>query len=136
MIIVGGCATSDDKHKPPARICDRQMVLNRTWQWVATIVPVEKIAVQNPERYTIRLTEYGKVQARFDCNRGGGTYKISGSKISIGPLMSTRMACPEDSLDASFMKDLQRVASFFVEDGDLYLELPFDIGTMRFREAR
>ena len=34
------------------------------------------------------------------------------------------------------MRDLQRVTSFFVEDGTLYLELPYDSGTMRFREAR
>lgn len=33
------------------------------------------------------------------------------------------------------MRDLQRVVSFFVQDGALYLELPYDSGTMRFREA-
>jgi hypothetical protein len=33
------------------------------------------------------------------------------------------------------MRDLQRVSSFFVEGGELYLELPADSGTMRFRKA-
>lgn len=115
------------------RTKDPRFVRNRTWQWIGTITPVEKITVPAPERYTIRLTDDGKVHARFDCNRGGGTYDISDGKLSFGPLMSTRMACPEGTLDAPFMRDLGRVTSFFVLDGELYLELPFDSGTMRFR---
>jgi heat shock protein HslJ len=114
---------------------DPQMVFNRTWQWVSTITPVEKIVVPDPERYTILLTSDGKAKVRFDCNRGGGDYKISKGKLSFGPLLSTRMACPPDSLDRPFTRDLQRVASFFVENGNLYLELPFDSGTMKFRPA-
>jgi heat shock protein HslJ len=132
MVIVGCGATSglpDEK----GHSTNPRSVLNKTWQWVSTITPVEKIAVPNPERYTIMLTEEGTLQARFDCNRGGGEFKISPGKLSFGPLMSTRMACPEDSLDGPFMRDLQRVTSFFVQDGFLYLELPYDSGTMKFR---
>jgi heat shock protein HslJ len=110
-----------------------QDVLGKTWEWIETITPVEKITVTNPERYTIRLEENGKLQARFDCNRGGGDYKISEGKLSFGPMMSTRAACPPDSLDGPYMRDLQRVVSFFIQDGNLYLELPLDSGTMRFR---
>jgi heat shock protein HslJ len=134
MVIVGFVTTGampDEK----TRSRDPQTVLNKTWQWVLTITPVEKITVTDPERYTIMLTEDGKLQARFDCNRGGGEYEISEGKLSFGPLMSTRMACPEDSLDGPFMRDLQRVASFFLQGGLLYLELPYDSGTMKFRTA-
>ncbi|MGE5819201.1 MAG: META domain-containing protein, partial [Deltaproteobacteria bacterium] len=99
------------------------------------ITPVEKITVPNPDRYTIRLLNDGKLQARFDCNNGGGNYQISAGKLSFGPLMSTRMACPPGSLDATYTRDLQRVVSFFVQGGDLYLELPVDSGTMRFQPA-
>jgi len=60
---------------------------------------------------------------------------IAAGKLSVGPLISMRMAFPEGSLDGPFMRDLQRVASFFIEDRQLYLELPYDIGTMRFRDA-
>jgi len=121
---------------PAGRTKDPRFVRNRTWQWVGTITPVEKVTVADPGRYTIRMTDDGKAQARFDCNRGGGTYVISEGKLSFGPLLSTRMACPADSLDGPFMRDLQRVISFFVQDGDLYLEMPYDSGTMRFRPAR
>jgi len=133
-ILMIGCAANAPSGQH-VRSSDPQTILNKTWQWELTITPVEKIDVPNPERYTILLTAEGKVQARFDCNRGGGNYEISEGKLSFGPLMSTRMACPPDTLDAPFMRDLQRVASFFVENGNLYLELPFDSGTMKFRSA-
>ena len=131
MVIVG-CGATSGLPDENTHSTDPQSVLNKTWQWVSTITPVEKIAVPTPERYTIMLTEGGRLQARFDCNRGGGAFKISLGKLSFGPLMSTRMACPEDSLDAPFIRDLQRVTSFFTQDGLLYLELPYDSGTMKF----
>ena len=138
MIILGlalvGCAAGISSD-PPERSSDPQMVIGRTWQWKSTITPVKKIGVLEPERYTILLMTDGRVQATFDCNRGGGSYTIAEGKISFGPMISTRMACPPDSLDASFMRDLQRATSFFAQDGELFLELPYDSGTMRFREA-
>jgi heat shock protein HslJ len=132
-IAAAACATSPSDEA--GRSVDPQKILSRTWQWESTITPVEKIAVPNPERYTILLKADGKAQVRFDCNRGGGDYKISEGKLSFGPLMSTRIACPPDTLDAPFLRDLQRAASFFIEKGNLYLELPFDSGTMKFRPA-
>ena len=133
MVFVG-CATGNlaDQNK---RGTDPQAVLNRTWQWESTITQTEKIVVPDPERYTILLEADGKAIVRFDCNRGGGQFQISPGKLTFGPLMSTRMACPPDSLDIPFMRDLQRVAAFFVENGNLYLELPLDSGTMRFVPA-
>jgi len=132
-LIAAGAASAETG--APVRSTDPQAVMGKTWQWQGTITPVEKITVASPERYTIRLTEDGKAEAQFDCNRGGGAYEISPGKITFGPLISTRMACPPDSLDGPFMRDLARVVSFFVEDGQLYLELPVDSGTMRFRAA-
>jgi heat shock protein HslJ len=52
--------------------------------------------------------------------------------LSFSPLISTRMACPADSMDGPFIRDLQRVTSFFIEGGKLCLELPYDSGTMIF----
>jgi heat shock protein HslJ len=132
-MVIMGCAATGDLPDENTRSTDPQSVLNKTWQWVSTITPVEKIEVPNPERYTIILTDDGKIQARFDCNRGGGEFKISMDKLSFGPLMSTRMACPPDTLDGPYMRDLQRVTSFFLQDELLYLELPYDSGTMKFR---
>ena len=132
-MVIMGCASTGALPDENTHSTDPQSVLNKTWQWVSTTTPVEKIAVSNPERYTIMLTDDGKLQARFDCSLGGGEYRISAGKLSFGALLSTRMACPPDSLDGPFMRDLQRVTSFFVQDELLYLELPYDSGTMKFR---
>ena len=117
------------------RRTESQSILNTTWHWQETVYPVEKITVLNPEQYTILLTDKGGVEAMFDCNRGGGTYQLSEGNLSFGPLMSTRMACPPDTQDVTFIRDLQRVESYFIEDGNLYLELPLEHGTMKFVPA-
>jgi heat shock protein HslJ len=92
-VMIVGLATTG-RSGPGARTTEPDAVLNQTWQWEATLTPVEKITASNPERYTIRLADDGKAQIRFDCNRGGGDFKISAGKLSFGPLISTRMACP------------------------------------------
>ncbi len=117
------------------RDTDPASVLDKTWEWEATITMTEKTMVPDPGRYTIRLTNEGRLQARFDCNRGGGDYTLSAGRLTFGPMLSTRMACPPDSLDASFMGDLEKVESFYVQDGKLFLEFKGNAGTMRFRRA-
>jgi len=41
-------------------------------------------------------------------------------------------ACPPDSLADRFMKDLAAARIAFMRDGDLYLDLMYDTGTMIF----
>ena len=115
---------------------DPQIILDKQWQWESTITPVEQITVGTPKNYTILLKADNKVQVRFDCNRGGGSFKISLGKLSFGPIMSTRAACPPGSLDFRFARDLQRVVSFFTRNNNLYLELPYDSGTMKFSPVK
>ncbi len=131
-ILLAGCAT---EASPPRQAYDNdpQAILERTWQWEATTTPVAKISVDAPERFTLRLGGDGRAQIRFDCNMGGGGFEIAPGRLTFGPLISTRMACPPGSLDGIFMRDLERVASFFVKEDRLYLELPYDSGTMQFR---
>jgi len=134
-LMIAGCATGSPSVVAAERTRDAQAIMDKTWEWESTVTPVEKITVSQPERYTIRLVEGGRVEARFDCNRGGGSVETSEGKIKFGPMMATRMACPEDSQDFVFMRDLDKVTSFFVNDGNLYLEMPYDSGTMKFRLA-
>jgi heat shock protein HslJ len=130
MSWAAGAANAQD-----SRSTDPQSILGQTWQWESTITPVEEVNVPDPERYTIHLAADGRLQALFDCNTAMGGYEVSEGRLSFGSLISTSMACPPDTLDGPFVRDLQRVSSFFVEDGHLYLELPYDSGTMKFRPA-
>jgi heat shock protein HslJ len=118
-----------------ARSQDPAAVVGRQWQWLGTRTPVENIEAADPSRYTLILGEDGRAQVLFDCNRGGGDYTIGEGRLEFGLLMSTRMACPEDTQDHVFMRQLEAARIFFVEDGYLYLDLFADSGTMKFGAA-
>ena len=133
LLLIVSCLAGASAGETRSR--DAQAILGKTWEWEATTTPAEEIRAGDPERYTIQLSDGGRLRARFDCNRGGGVYEISDGKVAFGALASTFMACPPDSRATLFMRDLQRVVSFFVQDGKLYLELSMDSGTMRFRPA-
>ena len=108
-------------------------IVGKQWQWLSTQTPVEKIEAADPARYTLLLGEDGRAQLQFDCNRGGGDYTIGEGQLEFGMLISTRMACPEDTQDQVFMRQLEAVRVFFVDDGHMYLDLFADGGTMKFR---
>ncbi len=64
-----------------------------------------------------------------DCNRMRGTYTYTApSGLEFGALMSTRAACPPESLYNRVAKDLPFVRSFVIKDGDLHLALMVDGG--------
>jgi len=90
-----GCAV-ENRQNAAKRNSDPASVVNKTWQWQGTVTTVDRITVSQPERYTIRLTSESRMQAMFDCNRGGGDYEITEGRLFFGPLLSTRMACPPD----------------------------------------
>ena len=134
LLLCAGCATAGSqgakRDRAPAA------VVGKVWQWESFVSPVETIEVPTPERYLLELLPDGKARARFDCNRGGGAYRIAEGQLGFGALVSTRMGCPPGSLGGRFSRELGRVTTFFVEDGKLYLELPVDSGTLRFGLAR
>jgi heat shock protein HslJ len=110
-------------------------VVDVTWQWVSFTTPVEQVSVDAPERYTLRFERSGHVSVRADCNRGMTTYSAGADRrIALhGPIALTRAMCPPGSLSDRFATEVTRGTSYFLRDGDLFLELPFDSGTLQFR---
>jgi para-nitrobenzyl esterase len=105
-----------------------------TWQWESLVTPVETITPDRPELYTLRFDRTGRVAVRADCNRGAGMYTVSaGRRITFGAIALTRAECPPGSLSNRFVRDVSRVSSYFARDGALFLEMPVDSGTLRFR---
>ncbi len=133
LLLFAGCAAAGSQEAKRDRA--PEAVVGKVWQWESFVSPVETIEVPTPERYQLELLPDGKARARFDCNRGGGAYRIAEGQLSFGALVSTRMACPPGSLGDRYSKELARVSTFFIEDGRLYLELPVDSGTLRFRRG-
>jgi heat shock protein HslJ len=108
-------------------------IIGKTWRWVSFISPVEKVMVDASDRYTIEFMADGSVAIGADCNRAMGSFTVSADRrISFGQLATTRALCPEGSLSDRYLRELSRVNSYFQKDGDFFLELPFDSGTLRF----
>ena len=105
-----------------------------TWQWVRLTTPVEQLDVDAPDRYTVRFGSDGRIALKADCNRGMGSYAESADRrLTLKPIVLSRAMCPAGSLSDRFAKEVGRATSYFVKDGDLFLELPIDSGTLRFR---
>jgi heat shock protein HslJ len=135
-LAVAGCGAVSAGGEVPARTRSPDALMGKPWHWEQTVTPVDKITVPDPSSYTIELAPNGRLRVRADCNRGTGAYQIAAGALSLGPIATTRMACPPGSLDARYLRDLQRANAFFVEDGKLYIELREDSGTLRFGRAQ
>jgi heat shock protein HslJ len=109
-------------------------VVGITWEWVGFTSPVEQITVDAPEKYTIRFESGGRISMQADCNRGVGSYTAGPDRrIELKGIALTRMLCPPGSQGDRFAREAGRAAVWFLKDGGLYLDLPVDSGTLRFR---
>ena len=68
-------------------------------------------AAGKPEQY-IQFKE-SDVAGQGGCNRFGGRYTFDGNAFTIGPLVSTRMACEPEVMDAeqAWFRMLERVTA-------------------------
>jgi heat shock protein HslJ len=103
-----------------------------SWQWIQMVTPVETVTVDNPANYLLQFMPEGLVSIQADCNSGNGTYEVDGSSVSINITSTTLALCPEGSLSDQFIRSLNAAAIAFEQDGNLFLDLFADGGTMEF----
>jgi heat shock protein HslJ len=103
-----------------------------TWLWLSLTTPGELLLVDDPTSYTIVFNDDGTAAIRADCNNVTASYTVDGSSITITLGPSTLAACSEGSLDQNYLTSLENAAIYFLEEGDLYMDLTADAGTMRF----
>lgn len=60
-------------------------------QW--SIRTIDGRPLEGEQPATIAFAE-GRVSGTTGCNRINGTYEVAGNVVTIGPLATTRMACP------------------------------------------
>jgi len=109
------------------------------WQWVQTLYNDDRnIVPADPENYTLQFMEDGTIRVKADCNQKGGTVSISPKekRISIEITRSTMAFCPKGSLEEEFIKGLSAAVIYFIRNGDLFFDLKYDSGTMRFSKRR
>jgi heat shock protein HslJ len=91
----------------------------------------------HPANYTIEFGTGGQFNARFDCNRGRGTWKSSGpSQLEFGPLALTRMMCQPGSLHNQMVRQWGNITSYVIRDGHLFLALKLDSGIYEFEPIK
>jgi len=115
---------------------DLNGIVGPVWRWVRTRQGNDTALTRPADAagYTVQLKPDGTIHVRGDCNVGGGSFTLKDAGLSIAITHSTRAACPEGSLEDSFIRDLNRTGRFLLKNGRLYLDLKLDSGTMEFRE--
>ncbi len=117
----------------PAAADELAAITGKLWRWQATLMNDDsRRAPDDPAKYTLQLDADGSLSVQADCNMHGGTYTASGRQLTLTVTHGTMAMCPPDSLDQVYLKDLSQIRLFLVSEGQLYLDLPYDSGTMRF----
>jgi heat shock protein HslJ len=109
-----------------------EALVGTTWQWVRFVDPLEAYDVEKSDQYTLNFLPDGQVNIQADCNQVLATYTGVESHIDFEFGPSTLAACGEASLGDEFIKNLDAAAIYFFQDGNLFLDLMMDSGTMHF----
>ena len=111
-------------------------IVGPVWRWVRTRYGNDTALTRPAEAagYTVQLRPDGTVHVRGDCNVSGGSFTLKNNDLAIAVTYSTRVACPEGSLEDAFIRDLNRTGRCMVRNGGLSLDLKLDAGTMEFRK--
>ena len=107
IMLHGGCATSD-----PGLRFDRLIGI----EWLA--LDIDGTPVSTQANSTISFEDAVSVTGNGGCNRFFGTVKLTGDVLEVGPLGTTRMACPETIMDQEnrFLKALEATRSYRLDD--------------------
>jgi heat shock protein HslJ len=77
--------------------------------------PEEEGAVALGSAYWVQFREDGGFSFRADCNGGFGSYEMNGSSLTLGPLGTTLMLCPEGGQGNEFIDALSSVTSWSID---------------------
>jgi heat shock protein HslJ len=107
----------------------------KDWQLTAITEKVPAfqgvVPAADQARYTITFNTDGTFSGTADCNAISGTYKTSGSSLTITMGASTRVACPEGSFGDLFAHALANAVSYAIANDQLTITLK-DGGTLTF----
>ncbi len=103
-----------------------------SWQWLQMVTPVETVVVDDSSKYIVDFLADGIVSIQADCNSGSGTYEANDGAIAINITATTLALCADDSLSDLFIRSLNASAIYFDQNGNLFIDLFADAGTMEF----
>ena len=110
-----------------------EMLTASTWQWVRLTDPMQQFDVDDPENYTLTFQPDETLQIKADCNQVIASYSASDDgALSIQPGPATMAACPPGSRGEEFVQKLGFAARYFFQDGNLFIDMMADGGTLEF----
>jgi putative lipoprotein len=111
---MSGCATGP----PPGPLPDGLAGTD----WIAKTVTGQTVPAE--VAVTMQFPEAGQIAGRSGCNRYTGPIGVSDGRLAIGPLATTRMACPESQseFEALFLPALQQAVRLRRDNRALVLE--------------
>jgi heat shock protein HslJ len=88
------------------------------------------VAVESPTNYSLVFQADGSVNITADCNHAQGAYQVNGQSLQIRVGAMTRSVCPPGSRSDEFTQYLGSAAAYSLQDGNLFIDLAGDGGTM------
>jgi heat shock protein HslJ len=137
-MLLATTADASDDDPPPSVPASQQPTPGPTltqgvWLWQRTSYAAgTTVACSDPSKYTLAFLASGTYAVQADCNQGSGAYDVDGSQLTLQPGPMTRAACPPDSQDTVFLRDLGQVAAYAFDGENLVLNFRLDGGTMVF----
>jgi len=98
--------------------------------WQLTTFPGVSAGIE-PGRYTVQFVPDGTVNIRADCNWVLGVWSGGDGVLDITATRTTVAACPEDSLEQSFVQALDEATTYAI-DASMMLIVTGPAGEMRF----
>lgn len=130
---------SDNTPVPPTNQSVQLIGNDFVWKYTEgdTIEDTDSPITPTGEQFVLRFSEDGQFTSTTDCNQVSGGYVQDGEVLSLGPIVTTLMACDgEDSKESVYLAELGRVTSFSItENNQLRLNLLRDSGVMVFEAA-
>jgi heat shock protein HslJ len=138
--VLAGCAlpppgpsealpTSGPGPMPPTTMPTPPKLVGSSWYWLGTLTPAGLVGPADPGAFNLEFLDGGQLAVQLDCNTGGATWQQSGRALTLGPVKSTRKACPAASEAERFGRQLPLVRNAVLSMGLLQLSLG-DAGTM------
>jgi uncharacterized lipoprotein YbaY len=148
VVVLAGCGpgapavpdepeSDDDASAEPSGAAAAPDLIGTTWQWAAFEDTAEEdsFTLDDPENYTLMLNEDDTLSFQADCNVGAGSYTLDDDSLNITLGPTTLAECGPDSRYSDYLNQLGEVAAYVINEGQLFLTLRADGGTLVFEPA-
>lgn len=95
----------------------------RNTRWVLRMLQRQPVAVPaSGEAYLLLRSNEQQAEGNGGCNRFRGSFELpADGQLKFGPLMSTKMACPDLPTESGFMSALQSARTYQISGDTLRL---------------